>query len=246
MIKLHFVFFYIGLVHLNCLWTWPLRKTFQTYSQHTSSFVVATVLPSIIKISQSNPPSRRELYHQPSQHEGNYTPTLHHEGNYTPNPPSRRELYPWPSIMKGIIPPTLHHEGNYTPNPPSWRELYPQPSIMKGIIPPTLHHEGNYTLNPPSWRELLITIYLQDYKPDDKTIKKSKNSLKLMNPLLLASTNINMLRTNNDVGFSWSASANSVLVSWISAICLDVSISSGPRSMSSIFVCLKAYMNKKR
>jgi hypothetical protein len=81
------------------------------------------------------------------------------------------------------------------------------------------HHEGNYTLNPPSWRELLITIYLQDYKPDDKTIKKSKNSLKLMNPLLLASTNINMLRTNNDVGFSWSASANSVLVSWISAIC---------------------------
>ena len=215
MIKLHFVFFYIGLVHLNCLWTWPLRKTFQTYSQHTSSFVVATVLPSIIKISQSNPPSRRELYHQPSQHEGNYTPTLHHEGNYTPNPPSRRELYPWPSIMKGII-------------------------------PPTLHHEGNYTLNPPSWRELLITIYLQDYKPDDKTIKKSKNSLKLMNPLLLASTNINMLRTNNDVGFSWSASANSVLVSWISAICLDVSISSGPRSMSSIFVCLKAYMNKKR
>ena len=215
MIKLHFVFFYIGLVHLNCLWTWPLRKTFQTYSQHTSSFVVATVLPSIIKISQSNPPSRRELYHQPSQHEGNYTPTLHHEGNDTPNPPSRRELYPWPSIMKGII-------------------------------PPTLHHEGNYTLNPPSWRELLITIYLQDYKPDDKTIKKSKNSLKLMNPLLLASTNINMLRTNNDVGFSWSASANSVLVSWISAICLDVSISSGPRSMSSIFVCLKAYMNKKR
>ena len=215
MIKLHFVFFYIGLVHLNCLWTWPSRKTFQTYSQHTSSFVVATVLPSIIKISQSNPPSRRELYHQPSQHEGNYTPTLHHEGNYTPNPPSRRELYPWPSIMKGII-------------------------------PPTLHHEGNYTLNPPSWRELLITIYLQDYKPDDKTIKKSKNSLKLMNPLLLASTNINMLRTNNDVGFSWSASANSVLVSWISAICLDVSISSGPRSMSSIFVCLKAYMNKKR